>query len=987
MPKKVKSSDTHCINTFPVVGIGASAGGLSAFQTFFTAMPPTSESGMAFVLVQHLAPDHTSMLAELIQRHTTMNVLQVEDGVQIQPNSVYIIPPAHDMALINGTLQLLEPGEPHGKRLPIDFFFNSLAQDQKDHAIGIILSGTGCDGTQGLKAIKEAGGMVIVQSPETAEYDGMPSCAIATELADYILPPAEMPKQLIGYTAHMVGKLTRLEFSSSAKSQSALNKIFVLLRSQTGHDFSQYKPTTIQRRIQRRMALHQIENIDEYEKYLQEFPSEIEALFHDLLIGVTSFFRDPDVFSALKKHVLPTLFKREDSDRIIRIWSVGCSSGEEAYSIAILLKEYMTEMSLDFTVQIFATDIDAQAIASARRGVYPGSIEESVSKERLSRFFTMEGNGNYRIHKIIRDMLIFSEQNIIKDPSFSKLDLISCRNLLIYLNLELQKQVIPLFHYSLNPGGFLLLGSSESIGEFSDLFDVLDPKSKIYQSKLNLDSALHRDLIQKVSVTTRFNSFPTATNKGLSTEKLTLRALMEQLLLQKAGLSAALVNKQADILYLHGRTGMYLELPAGETGPLNILNMAHEGLHRDLTNAFHKAIETKKTVYCPFLKISRNTQVFTINLTVQPVPSEVFNPTNTPLYLVIFETVPETALKTVDRLEKATVDNSTNQPDDPTRIAILEKELYEQKVFLQISNHKLEISNEELKSFNEEMQSLNEELQSTNEELETSKEELQSVNEELSTVNTELQAKVVDLSRANNDMNNLLAGTDIGTVFVDHKLNVMRFTPSITEIINLIKGDIGRPLSHIVSNLINYSDLIPDIQSVLDTLIRKKVEVQTQNGNWYSMRIQPYRTLENVIEGAVISFIDITEIVEMRENLQQKTHQLERLAVIVRDANDAITVQDLTGKILAWNPSAIKIYGWNEAEALQMRAQDRIPEEAYPEELAKIDKLIQLETLQPYKSSRLTKKGQVIDVWITATALIDNNNKVYAISTTERRAF
>lgn len=984
MPKKVKSPEKNSTNTFPIVGIGASAGGLSAFQTFFTAMPPTSEAGMAFVLVQHLAPDHTSMLAELIQRHTKMRVLQVEDGVKVQPNCVYIIPPAHDMALINGTLQLLEPAAPRGQRLPIDFFFNSLAQDQQDHAIGIILSGTGSDGSQGIKSIKEAGGMVIIQSPETAEYDGMPSSAIATGLADYILSPAEMPKQLIGYTAHTFGNLTRQEFRAASKSQNILNKIFVLLRVQSGHDFSQYKPSTIQRRIQRRMAIHQIEQIEEYLKYLQDFPAEIEALFHDLLIGVTNFFRDPEVFTALRTKVLPQLFNLKDSEKIIRIWSVGCSSGEEAYSIAILLREYMTEMSLSYTVQIFATDIDTQAIASARRGVYPASIAENVSVERLKRFFTIEGNGNYRIHKSIRDMLIFSEQNIIKDPSFSKLDLISCRNLLIYLNLEVQKQIIPLFHYSLNPGGFLLLGSSESIGEFSDLFDVVDQKSKIYQSKQNLNIVLHENLINRAPSKTQVNAAMMVDEKSLPTEKMTLRALMEQLLLQKIGLSAALVDKQGDILYLHGRTGMYLELPSGEAGPLNILNMAHEGLHQELTVAFHKAVETKESVYCPFLKISKNAQLFTINLTVQPIPSEAFSATSNPLFLVIFETLPESALKTV-ALEESTVTSSKiDKPNDNARIAALEKELYEQKVFLQISNHKLEISNEELKSFNEEMQSLNEELQSTNEELETSKEELQSVNEELSTVNAELQVKVLDLSRANNDMNNLLAGTNIGTVFVDHKLCVMRFTPSITQIINFIQSDVGRPLRDIVSNLINYTHLIPDIQSVLDSLIPKKIEVQTQDGHWYSMSIQPYRTLENVIEGAVISFIDITEIVELREHLLDKTHELERLAVIVRDANDAITVQDLTGSIIAWNPAASKMYGWSEAEALQLHAKDRIPEESYSEECAKINKLIQLETLQPYQSSRLTKAGLVVEVWITATALIDADNNVYSIVTTER---
>jgi two-component system CheB/CheR fusion protein len=409
MPKKVKSSEINSKDTFPIVGIGASAGGLSAFQTFFKAMPPTSKSGMAFVLVQHLAPDHTSMLAELIQRNTKMRVLQVEDGFEVQPNSVYIIPPAHDMALINGTLQLLEPGAPHGNRLPIDFFFNSLAQDQKDNAIGIILSGTGSDGEQGIKAIKEAGGMVIVQDPDTAEYSGMPNSAIGTHMADYILPPTEIPKKLIRYTEHRFGQLQHHELATQTEAQNILNKIFVLLRVESGHDFSKYKISTIQRRILRRMAIHQIVEMGDYLKYLQGYPNEIEALFHDLLIGVTNFFRDPDVFAALETKVLPQLFSLQDSEKIIRVWSVGCSSGEEAYSIAILLKEYMTEMSLNYTIQIFATDIDKKAIISARKGLYPASIAEHVSAERLDKFFTSVDDGRYRIHKNIRDMLIFSE--------------------------------------------------------------------------------------------------------------------------------------------------------------------------------------------------------------------------------------------------------------------------------------------------------------------------------------------------------------------------------------------------------------------------------------------------------------------------------------------------------------------------------------------------------------------------------------------------
>ncbi len=840
---------------FPIVGIGASAGGLAAFEAFFSGMPADAEPDMAFVLVQHLAPDHKSILTDLIRRYTRMQVFEVEDGMLVEPNCTYIIPPNRDMAFLNGMLQLLEPSAPRGQRLPIDFFFRSLAQDQHERAIGIVLSGTGSDGTLGVRAIKGEGGMVMAQNPASTEYDGMPRSALATGLVDYELPPAEMPAQLIAYTAHAFGRPPRPAVPAS-KTENAVRKIFVLLRAQTGHDFSQYKPSTIYRRIERRMAVHQIETMEGYVKFMQQAPEEVEALFRDMLIGVTSFFRDPEAFQTLEERVIPKLFAGKPADALIRVWVPGCSTGEEAYSLAILLAERQDAMRQGFRVQVFATDIDSRAIAAARMGLYPASIATDLSPERLGRFFAAEpGDSAYRIHKNIRDILVFSEQNVIKDPPFSKLDLVSCRNLLIYLDGDLQKKLIPLFHYSLNPGGFLFLGTSETVSEFGDLFAVLDRKEKVYQRKEDLHAAQRagRFLLPMTVL-----GAPPPDPRTAVPRKLPLRELTEQALVQQLVQVGALVNGQGDILYLHGRTGMYLEPAPGEAGIANILKMAREGLRRDLTTALHKAVALTETVRCLGLRVKTNGDFATVNLTVRPVLPTPPVAAEPPLYLVILE---EAAAPSPAGGKGPPPESAGGQDADANidaRITTLKQELRAKEEYLQTANEELETANEELKSSNEEMQSMNEELQSTNEELETSKEELQSVNEELATVNTELQTKVADLSRANNDMNNLLAGTGIATVFVDHQLRILRFTPSATRIINLIQSDIGRPVGHIVSNLPGYDHLVADIRAVLDTLISQEGEVQTADGGWYTMRIQPYRTIDNVIEGAVLTFVDIT---------------------------------------------------------------------------------------------------------------------------------
>ena len=848
---------------FPIVGIGASAGGLAAFEAFFSGMPKDVEPGMAFVLVQHLAPDHKSILTDLISKYTRMQVFEVEDGMEVKPNCAYIIPPNRDMSFLKGKLQLLEPTSPRGQRLPIDFFFRSLARDQHEHAICIVLSGTGSDGTLGLRAIKGEGGMAMVQNPASAEYDGMPRSALGTGMVDYELPPAEMPDQLISYISQAFWKTDR-PMIPVPETENELYKIFVLLREETGHDFSEYKLSTINRRIERRMAVNQIEDLEKYVAFLRKNSAEVESLFKDLLIGVTSFFREPDAFDVLEAECLPKLLQDKPADKPLRIWVAGCSTGEEAYSMAITVADHMEKHKRNHRVQIFATDIDKKAIESARAGVYPASIAADISEDRLSKYFIenpgeIKGTpGTYRIQDKIREMLIFSEHDVIIDPPFSKLDVVSCRNLLIYMNSELQKKVISLFHYALKPGGYLFLGSSETVGDFGNLFLTVDRKAKIYQhteSSNNHHMTASQIFVPKIPIDEKTTSQSEAIVP--SSEKKSMKKIVEQELLKHIGVSGILVNAKGEILYIHGRSGRYLEPAPGEFDR-NIKKMVRAGLQRPMKTGLHKAVNTKSITTVQGIKVQTNGDHAFVDLTLRPVTMSTDVSSDDGLYLIVLEdsSLKEKAEMNVQKSISG-IEEETEKSDKDSRITALLKELHEKEEYLQATNEELETSNEELKSSNEELQSMNEELQSTNEELETSKEELQSVNEELATVNAELQTKVLDLSRANSDMNNLLAGTGIATVFVDHQLKIMRFTPTATRIINLIRSDVGRPVGHIVSNLQGYDSLVEDTREVLDTLIPKEVEVKTSEGKLYKMHIQPYRTLENVIEGAVLTFVNL----------------------------------------------------------------------------------------------------------------------------------
>lgn len=868
MKKKSKKKKSN--KSFPVVGIGASAGGLEALGLFFQHVP--MNSGMAFVIIQHLPPDYKSMMPEILMKYTKMKVVEVEDGIPIEKNCVYLNCPDKYVAIFNYNIHLMK-AEPkdlfaHKRiKMPVDYFFRSLAENHNEKSICIILSGTGTDGTLGIRAIKEVGGLTMVQEEKQAKYDGMSRSAIITGLVDHILPVEKMPGELLKYTSHpyIGGKKTQI----SEKFDVYLKKIFMLIRVATSHDFTRYRRKTIQRRIQRRMAVHQLTKIEDYVEYLQSNAKELELLFKELLIGVTNFFRDSEAFNLLGEEVLKDLIKNASPDMPIRIWISGCATGEEAYSIAIVFSEAMEQIKAHCNLQIFATDIDAKAIDFARTGIYPESIAMDVSPVRLQRFF-IHKNGTYCVKKEIREHVVFAVQNFIKDAPFSKLDMICCRNVLIYISSDLQKEILKLFHYVLNPRGILFLGASESIGNFTDYFETINGKWKIFR--------------QKVITGNKHNTMPVLTSlKGLyknvggsSQKELNFRELTEENVLKYYAPACVLVNENYDILYFQKETEKYLTLPTGNAS-LNILKMAREGLRYKLISALNKARKKKKVVIDKKLHIYYNEEQIHFDLIVQPL-------TNSNLLLIIFEDkIP------YERLLTKNIENNILSED--SRADHIEEELRYTKEHLQSTIKELEVSNEELKSTNEELQSTNEELQSTNEELETSREELYSTNEELMTVNVELKNKVEELSQANSDINNLLVLIEIGTIFLDTDLCIKRFTPTVSKIFNLIFSDVGRPISDINTSLV-YEDLYKDAKKVLQTLTHKEQGVQNKEGNYFLMRILPYRTIENMIDGVVITFTDITDKKHAQLEKDQTCEILQNVFEIFKDSLCVINTKD-----------------------------------------------------------------------------------------------
>ncbi len=847
-----------------VVGIGGSAGGIEAFEQFFSHMPV--DTGMAFVVVQHMDPVHKAMLSELLQRITQMKVTSIEPGMRVEPNCVYVIPPNRDVAIIGGVLQLKEPSAPRGLWLPIDFFLRSLAEDQEEKAVAVILSGMGTDGTLGLKAIKEKLGMTMAQSIESAKFGGMPRSAIESGLVDYVDAADRLPAKLVDYAAHQFGTPRRVE-AFTEKTTSAVQTIMGLVRVRTGHDFSLYKRETLMRRIKRRMDVHLIDKITDYVKYLRDNPQEIDLLFKEMLIGVTNFFRNPEAYDALKQHLCESMKKDGGPGGTIRAWIVGCSTGEEAYSVAIVLKECAEAMSPPggVDIQVFATDIYKDAIEVARRGVYDSNIAADVSPERLERFFVKEDE-KYRLRKDIREMIIFAPHSVIADPPFTQMDLVCCRNLLIYFSGDLQKKVLPVFHYSLKPGGILFLGTSETISGFNDLFSSLDNKWRVFQRK-ELPFKHHAMLEFPPT-----RAYPACGPARAEEPELSVSDLAERILMQDYTPPAVLVNEGGDVLFVNGRTGKYLE-PAPGKAAMNIHTMAREGLRYDLAGAVRKALVERNDVSVKGLHVKTNGDEQIIDLTVKPInkPESMQN-----LAIVVFEDVAP-----VRRARRS----RTEAGDAPLRVAGLEHELAYTKERLQTTIEEMEASREELQATNEELQSTNEELQSTNEELTTSKEELQSLNEELVTVNAELQAKVDELSHSNNDMRNLLNSTQIATIFLDRELRIRRFTPQATKMIKMIEGDIGRPITDLVVN-IGYDRLADDAATVLRTLSPTDVEVRTKDGQWYLMRTMPYRTVDDVIDGVVMTFTDIAALKRLEDatNLSRYVMDTVREPMLILDS-------------------------------------------------------------------------------------------------------
>ena len=831
----------------PVVGIGASAGGLEPISELLDKVPP--RSGAAYVVIQHLDPDHKALLPELLQRVTRMPVQEVAGPTELEADHVYVIPPNKDLGFARGELVPVEPQEPRGYRLPIDAFFRALAGERHDLAAGVVLSGMGADGTLGLLAIREHGGLTLAQRPDAAKFDPMPASAIGAGAVDIVALPADMPGHLAGWWGGAVSSAQVAPLRAAAQ-RDALQQLYHLLLKQTGANFSDYKLNTVLRRIERRMKLRQFATLAQYVGYLYQNPGEVDLLFKELLIGVTNFFRDHKLWDYLGDSALPQLLAAHPDGAAFKAWIPACSTGEEAYSLAIVFHEAVERLAPGprYTLQIFATDLDPDAIDRARQGLFPASIAGDVSAERLQRYFTAAENGGFRIRKDVRNSIIFAQQNVISDPPFTKLDILCCRNLLIYFNAKLQEQLIPLFHYALKTGGLLMLGSADTPGHYHDLFTMLPGAGRIYR---RLDASTHR-VANYFPTRVSGLSLPPPSEPAIPVMNGNLQTQVEQVLLKKHTPAAVLLNAHGDILYIHGRTGSYLEPAAGKAN-WNIHAMARDGLRYEVADLLKRAVAERGMISKRGVLLQDGAGVpqLALDLSAEALDEDE---SLAGLVMLTFSGAP------------LPLDKPRSRSKNP-RVTELEQQLAQARLEIQAVRDEMQASREELKSANEELQSTNEELQSTNEELTTSKEEMQSLNEELYTVNAELQSKVDDLSLVNGDMKNLLNSTDVATIFLDSALRIRRFTDQATQIYKLIPSDVNRPLGDIVNDL-EYPGLEHDAQEVLRTLVFCERQVPTRSGRWFTVRIMPYRTVENVIDGVVVTFINITEAKQLEAQLR-----------------------------------------------------------------------------------------------------------------------
>ncbi|HEY7311451.1 MAG TPA: chemotaxis protein CheB [Gemmataceae bacterium] len=877
-----------------MAGIGASAGGLDAFKKFFAAMPP--DSGIAFVLVPHLDPAHESLMVELLARHTTMPVVEAKNDMPVESNHVYIIPPNKYMTIHGGILRLTGPVERHASQTSIDLFLRSLADDQQERAICIILSGTGAHGTLGLKAVKAAGGMAMVQDPATAEYDRMPQSAVATGLADYVLPVEQMPEALVKYIQHAyVNGGTRR--ATAPEEGDSLTQVLALLRARAGFDFRSYRKRMLTRRVERRMGLSHLDSIPQYLAFLRDHPEEVKQLVKDLFISVTSFFRDPEAFEELASQVIAPLVQGKEADGVIRVWVPGCATGEEVYSLVILLLEQLAAAKSTCALQVFATDVDQDALNVARQGIYPESIAGDVTPERLARYFTRVDESSYQVNKQVREPVTFAAQNLIADAPFSKMDLISCRNLLIYLEPDVQQKVLTLLHFALNEGGHLFLGPSETIGRQIDLFEPVSKKWRFFRR-----IGVSRPERVEFPITAREERPGRVRQPGEpgGERPVNVAELTQRLVLAELGPAAVLVNRKYEILYYLGPTGRYLDQPTGEPTK-NLLMLAREGLRTKLRAAVHKALRDNEPAVLTDIQVKRNGGDYhPVTVRIKPVPA----PRSAEgLLLITFHDQPDTG-PAPPLLPPTTEESIARQ---------LENELRITKEDLQTTIEEVESANEELKASNEEVMSMNEEMQSANEELETSKEELQSLNEELNTVNNQLQEKVQELETTNNDMTNLLNSTDVATVFLDSEFRIKRFTPASTQLFNFVASDLGRPVGNIKARF-NDPDLLSNAGQVLQRLTAQEKEVFTEEGGCWSRRIVPYRTSDHRVEGVVITFVDITE--RQRAAEQALRDRQERLQVVLDTAVDAIITIDPHGIIQSVNAATERMFGYKAGELI-----------------------------------------------------------------------
>ncbi len=869
------------LETFPIVGIGASAGGLEALQEFFRNMPANSHMG--FVVVTHQHPGHESILPEILARDTGMPVVKIQDRMRVEPDHIYVLGSGRSVTISQGELLFKKGGTAAPLSLPIDTFFLSLAEDMHERAVCILLSGNGSDGTRGMKEIKAQGGVALAQDLTSAKYTGMPGSALNTGLVDIVEPPKRMPRRL---TEYMKGPYLRPKAGPAEGEEfpdEELNSVLRYIRSRTGHDFAMYKTSTIRRRIERRMSVHGLKKSRDYLDYLHENRQEARMLFSELLISVTSFFRDPDAFETLKNQYLPQLLASRAEDHEFRVWIPGCATGEEAYSIAIVLDEVRQAARRPFNIRIFGTDLDDQAIQRARHGTYQAGIAADVSPQRLERYFTRDGTDDWLVRKDLRDMLVFAQQNVLSDPPFVKLDLLVCRNVLIYLQPDLQKLLLPTFHYALNPGGILFLGSSESVGAYTELFEPLDVRCKIYRRR-----DIPTDLPRLPAKPGKAESMIQAEgNDERQLRPPQTNRLIERMLINLFAPVSIVIDTKGTILYIHGKTGAFLE-PEEQQPRNNVFEMARAGLRLPLSAAVHHVLERNEDFAQSNLRVKSNGDYQLIDLGVRRIAS----PQSIRGLLLVTITPARSELLEPPAVKKS--EAASKAP--PERTEELERELLR----VRESNQTMV---EELQSTNEELQSANEELQSTNEELQSSKEEMESLNEELSTVNNELTSKVEALGQSRDDMKNLLNSTDLAVIFLDQQLRVKRYTEKAKSLVSLRDSDIGRPIGELVAK-VQYDRLLDDCREVLDSLVRKELEMPTRDGSWLLLRILPYRTSENVIGGVVLTFIDISRL----KIAERSAEAMEYFQSIVETVREPMIVLDASLRVQSANESFHRIF-------------------------------------------------------------------------------